>query len=140
MRINKWILLIIYVCIFPIALQISFIIKRFIGTPLFEFINSSLQFLQLIPVYTFFVCILSGLFIAFMIVFSRKIAKNFKIGILLPISIVSLNVILGIPLFTMKFSAISYFFNSYDTRTFYMTICILFILLIIDKKLYSKNL
>lgn len=136
--INKWILLVVYILSFPIALQISFIIKRFIGTPLFEYIDSSLQYPQLVPVYMIFICILLGLFIAFMIVFSRNLATKFKLGMSLPISIVSINILLGIPLSTMKFSYLSYFFNAYDTKSLYIAICILLVMLIADKKLYGK--
>lgn len=137
--INKWILLVVYILSFPIALQISFIIKRFIGIPLFEYINSSLQYPQLVPVYTIFICVLLGIFIAFMIGFTRNLAAQFKLGMSLPICIVSINILLGIPLFTIKFSYLSYFYNAYDTKALYVAICILLVMLIADKKLYGKT-
>lgn len=138
-NIKKWMLLILYLLVFPIGLQISFFLKKYVSIPVYNFVDRKLEYYQLLPVYVIFSSILSGLFIIFMIVFSRKIAKSFSLGMLLPISIVFLNLIWGIPMFTITLSPISYFFNKYNTKIFYFTIGILLILLLVDKKLYNKK-
>lgn len=135
---RKWILLLGYVLAFPVSLQISFLIKKYVGIPLYEYVDRTLQWYQLFPIYTIMTGVLAALFIAFMIVYSRRIADMFSPGMLLPIGIVGINVVSGILMSGMQFAEMSYYFNSYDSHFFYTVLCILLILLLIDSKLHKK--
>ena len=135
----RWILLLGYLFIFPIGLQISFVIKKYVGIPLYDYVHKVLRGYQLFPVYTIVICAIAAVFIAFMIMYSRKIADMYSLGMILPIGIVGINVITGIPMSSMVFAKFSYYFNSYNSHDFYMVLCILLTLLIIDGKVYGKH-
>ena len=45
-NIKKWMLLILYLLVFPIGLQISFFFKKYVSIPVYNFVDRKLEYYQ----------------------------------------------------------------------------------------------